>query len=326
MYESKKISSGFKSKYEILEKVVEKNMKTVMFKYLLVAVGLFLIMNLAGCATSTVSSQWADYGGGFSRAESHWREAAPQYHDEKKQFSIKIMNDSKQLYVNFHTDGDALNKKLLMQGFTVWIDPEGGAQSVFGIRIAEQFSGRMPPLSRYGHKDRPENMKQRVSREKELLKEKEMPERINSPEEIEVIYPDTTAAVSMSRRDALKSGIDIAVNHDRGVLYQFVIPFNIDPCLNLLAGGSILGIGFESGNKMDSKMEHSPGSARGRSLSGVGTGGSGMGNMRRNAFLSNSFMEPYRVWLKVKLASAASVTSIPSAALSCSEISKKPKE
>lgn len=270
-------------------------MKTVQFRYLLlyISFGFFLIMQFPGCATSTLPSRWAGDKGALNHIDKGSGQVPPQYYDKTNQFSVRIMNDSEKLYFAFNANGEELKKKLLMQGFTLWIDPEGGEQQVLGINVIGKFSDRMHPsgTGKDLHKDKPNGV------EHQPLKKEELPERV------EITYPDTTAAISMSREEALKAGINIEMNQEYGYFCKLDIPFALDPCLSIPTSGTVLGIGFESDRKWDSNGgKMAPGSRRGLDLF-MSMDGSAMGKMGRNASSSRSFMEPYKVWFKIKLAS-----------------------
>ena len=54
---------------------------------------------------------------------------------EKKDFSLGIQNDGEFLYVALVSSEQAVTNEILRGGLTLWLDPAGGKEKVFGIRF-----------------------------------------------------------------------------------------------------------------------------------------------------------------------------------------------
>jgi hypothetical protein len=71
----------------------------------------------------------------------------PMYAD-KGGINLSVTHDAEYLYLLVSTTTQSLQRQILRGGFTVWFDPEGGSDEVFGIRYPLGMGGGPPPGAR----------------------------------------------------------------------------------------------------------------------------------------------------------------------------------
>jgi len=108
------------------------------------------------------SQLWSQEQVNIDGDESDWQEALTYV--EGKNVSLGVKNDGEFLYVCLVSTDRMLRRQMMMRGFTVWFDPDGGKEKTFGLRfpIGMIDSGRM--FSGRGRGGDPESMREDFSR------------------------------------------------------------------------------------------------------------------------------------------------------------------
>ncbi len=265
------------------------------------AILLLVVQCLTGCGETKLRSRWLDRDIAVDGWGSEWR-GCEAYRDDENGVRIGFFNDGEELYVFVSTMNTRTQVQILARGFTVWFDPEGGKDEVFGIRYpvhrelmdrAEGDHGRWgsgPPGD-----GRPEMNPEVIQK---MLKE--------ARDELEVIGPGKGSVLAMSVEEARSQGIDVMIDMTNRVLeYELRIPLTGAPNPLYVLGaapGDDIGIGFETGS-FDGRRPYGFPHVRmsGRGFPGGvrpgGIGGGMPGSMRRPPMT-----ERLEFWAKVALA------------------------
>jgi hypothetical protein len=258
---------------------------TRVFRTTSVRVGLLLLVLVGtGCATHTVASHWRRDGVVANGSEDEWP-AAPQYYNADRQAGIRIMNDADAIYLCFSTSNEALKKKLLMTGLTVWLDPAGEKHKTFGIHLPGAGPRGLPDKS--GADDRQGDKKERPA--------------LKTPRGVEITYAGATGPLSMPMAQVRQTGINVGAGQPNGrrFVYEFKICFTAGPSLSVLGPGKTVGIGIETGKTdMNHEMRKPPEGGMGRTNHGGGMHGGGRSGGGSSA---KAMGEPFETWIKVTL-------------------------
>jgi hypothetical protein len=256
-----------------------------------------LTLVVAGCGGLDLQSQWLDRTITVDGDLAEW-EGKLTYIDSKH-VSVGLLNDEESLYLGLATSDPGTQIQVMMRGFTVWFDPEGGKERSLGIRYP--LSAAMPGM-RPGERGGPPSLEDLV--------------RLHEGRESELeILIGTSESLRMNLVEV--GNIDVALGFDKGVLrYELRIPLEKTEgypfAVGALAGAEI-GVGLETPEidreAMRSRMGGGKGPGMGghggmggRGGMGGGMGGRGMGGSRPQ------MPEPLNVWAKVTLADPEDVT------------------
>jgi hypothetical protein len=267
---------------------MEEKMNSISKKIVLLA----LALGLAGCRTfktfSTesrpldhqviVDGKTEDWGGDLFVAEG-------------ERIELGFLNDRENLYVCLLTTDNFVRAQILTQGLTVWFDPKGKTDKVFGIKfpVGLPASERKMPLG-----DNPEG-----------------PDLENLPKvpmtEMEIIRSEKEPIQKLKIDEA--KGIEVKVVPSSGlIVYELKIPLVKTEQHPIAVGaepGKTIGIGFET-PKFDlsqmprRRMGGIPGG--GRPPMGGGAGQEGMGGYGRGFQIP----EGLKIWAIVSLAQGQS--------------------
>jgi hypothetical protein len=258
--------------------------------------GLCLILSSAmqtGCAMHKVASAWhGNYNLIADGSDSEWQ-AEPRYYDEANQVAIRAMNDMKGIYLCFSTGDNKLKQTITMTGLTLWLDPEGGKNRIFGVGIPPGHRLLMPFFSDQERK------------ETQLMNKKGMPP-FEAPVELDITYPNTTGPLTMTRAETRNAGIEVGAGQPPGgrVVYEFKIRFDADESLLSLKPGMVVGVGFETG-KMEMprhKDMQDDGNDMGMPRMDMGPPNGDMDGPESGSFPSMKKVKSYDIWIKIKLA------------------------
>ncbi|MDM8554431.1 hypothetical protein QUF75_06845 [Desulfococcaceae bacterium HSG7] len=274
-------------------------MKLFFRQKMMVSCLLLNIIILVGCAAPKVVSQWPVEVIQTNGSDDEWR-GTPQYHDEKKHIVVRVMNDSEILYVCFSANDPELKRKLIMTGLTLWIDPEGGKNKKYGIRLLVK-SPQPPP--EFSKEDRDSSRKRK-------------PPSLKMPERLELIHPDTSGPLIMNIEKSKSSGVEIGVGQPNGrLVYEYKIKMKGENVIFALDTVPYMGIGIESG-KIDMGEMKRKGRSKGGPMSKSGGGGGSFerrGGMKGPGGRGSGHSdfkrmgEPLEVWLKVEIAQKTSL-------------------
>jgi hypothetical protein len=187
------------------------------------------------------------------------------YDSEQKVFSM-ISNDDENLYINLKFVDNAMQRKILEFGLTIWIDPAGKRKKKLELKY---------PLEKM--MDRPEN----PGNEKRGMGDdgfgNKMEELINLSDEIEIIGFDGSEEIQ-SVYAGNEEGIRglLINNQDDELVYQLCIPIN-ELKLSEPVNEASISILMESGY-MEMQNSFESGSGGGPGGGGPGGGGPGGGS------------------------------------------------
>lgn len=259
---------------------------------------------LMGCGETELRSRWLDRDIVVDGRGSEWR-GCEAYRDEESGVRIGFFNDGEKLFVFVSTMDTVMQTRILTRGFTVWFDPEGGREEVFGIRY---------PVER-DSMDRPQgDSRRRWSGSPGDGPSRMDPEMIEKMFEqargrMEVIGPGKGSVLAMSVEDARSQGIEVMIDMTNRVLeYELKIALSDapNPLYALGVGSGVeIGIGFETGSFAGLRPSGPPpGGMRSGGFPGGGPPGGrgGMGGGMPGGMRKPSEMEPFEFWAKLTLA------------------------
>ena len=252
-----------------------------------ILVGMFLSQ---GCSSQLkLDSRWSPQQINIDGDESDWQ-GALTYVDGKN-VSIGMKNDGEFLYLCLVSTDRMLQRQMMMRGFTVWFDPDGGKEKTFGIRfpIGMMDSGMM--FSGRGRDGDPESMRENFSR---------------SLAELELIWPEEKRRTRLPAANA--QGIAAAIGDPMDKLvYEIKVPLQKGedfPNAIGISDGKRLGMGLEieeiDREAMRERMGRG-GSGGGRRGSHGGFGGGGRGRGRGGAGQRQQMPKPFKLWFSFQL-------------------------
>jgi hypothetical protein len=252
---------------------------------------LALALGLAGCRTfSTFSteSRPLDRQVVIDGKTEDWQ--GDLFVAEGERIELGFLNDRENLYVCLLTTDNFVRAQILTQGLTVWFDPKGKTDKVFGIK----FPVGLPP----GERKLP------------LGDNPEGPDLENLPKvpmtEMEIIRSEKEPVQKLNVAEA--QGIEVKVVPSSGlIVYELKIPLvktEQHPIAVGVEPGKTVGIGFETPkfdlSQMPRRRGGTPGG--GRPPMGGGAGQEGMGGYGRGFQLP----EGLKMWAIVSLAQGQS--------------------
>lgn len=207
-----------------------------------------------------------------------------------ERLSIGFLNDRENLYVCVLTSDSSIRFQILAQGFTVWFDPNGGKEKVFGIKYPLGPPAGQQPKMAMGEMGEPvfDDPSGTALNEFEIVKsEKEPPQKMEFSQ---------------------AKGLEIKVASSTGlIVYEMKIPLvqsGENPVAVGAVPGKMVGIGFETGKFDASQMPRgnrggTPGGGEGTGRPPMGGGGGhgGMGGMGMRAGIPDAM----KVWALVQL-------------------------
>jgi hypothetical protein len=210
-----------------------------------------------------------------------------------ERLSIGFLNDRDNLYVCLLTTDPYTRFQIMGQGLTVWFDPKGGKDKVFGIKFPlGPPAGQQPKMT--------------LSATGEPVIDESAGTPMN---EFEIIRSEKEPVQRMEFAQA--KGLEIKVASSTGlIVYEMKIPLvsnGQDPVAVGVLPGKTVGIGFETGKFDASKMPRSDrgGMPGGGGMGGRSQGGGGRGAMDGTA-MRGGIPESLKVWALVQLSSGMS--------------------
>ncbi len=282
-----------------------RNVKSAANVY--VILGAFLLLGvqcLTGCGETKLRSRWLDRDIAVDGRGSEWR-GCEAYRDDENGVRIGFFNDGEDLYIFVSTMNTRTQAQILARGFTVWFDPEGGKEEVFGIRYPVQRDLMDRPEGGRGRRGsgppgdgQPESSPEMIQK---MLEE--------ARDELEVMGPGKGSVLAVSVEDARSQGIDVMIDITNRVLeYELRIALSEAPNPLYVLGvesGAEIGIGFETGSFAGLRPSGlPPGEMDGGRFPGGGPPGGrgGMGEGMPGHMRRPPMMEPFEFWAKVTLA------------------------
>ncbi|MBI9073915.1 MAG: hypothetical protein JEZ02_00795 [Desulfatibacillum sp.] len=114
-------------------------------KKLFLVAGLLLGLCLLGCAAPKMQSLWLDREVNVDGQDQEWQSCLLHY-DEKNRIMVGAHNDDLHLYVRVSSRSRSFADQAIGSGLTLWFDPDGGKDKVFGVRYPAGWI--IPPQNR----------------------------------------------------------------------------------------------------------------------------------------------------------------------------------
>ena len=247
----------------------------------------FLILGLTGCSSYTLyqtASLPPEFKIMIDGKTEDWLSALSILEDGS--VSVGFLNDQENLYVCLIAESGPLQDQIMMQGLTVWFDPQGGTAKAFGIK----YPLGMPPQE-----------------ERERASFEDFSEKTLS--ELEIIKSKKEAPQKMEIAEA--KGIEVkAVPTSERIVYELKIPLlqtDQHPFAVGVQPGKTIGVGFETGKlNLDKAPGRHPG---GMPPMGGGFGPGGAGG--RGGFgMRPEMPKGLKIWAQVQLSSGKSATIV----------------
>jgi hypothetical protein len=249
--------------FKIKKKVRPLNIKN----YLIAgAVGLLVLFSI-GCEEQKLNSNWLDREIIIDAKSDDWLDTL--YYFESEMVSLGFFNDESHLYVCMLAEHPMLQAQVVGQGFTLWFDPVGGKEKVFGIKF---------PIGMQGTREQMAFMR---TQENELDRDKMRKAFEKSLADLEVLGPrDVKKLIPVEEA----KGIEVKVRNETGLfVYELRVPLKPDEEHPFAIGtdaGNAIGIGLEIPEiKRDEMRKEMQGRMGGQGGMPPGGGRGGMGGM-----------------------------------------------
>jgi hypothetical protein len=280
------------------------------YKKVVIAVT-FLLQIISGliftsCAgTPQISSQWRTNDIVVDGKNDDWKNV-PVFSYKKNKFNVSMCNDGEFEYICLTSQSPHLQRQMVELGFTVWFDPDGGSDKVFGINFPTGRQSDSPPPRMDGEKMiDPEAMQTMIEQSLFEL-------AILGPEETDrYLLPVTKAEGIQVKMERSEHGM---------MVYELRVPLKKSsdhPYAIEATQDKNIGVGFETGElKFDMAQKpprgegNNPEGMGGASPPPMGQGGRGIGEPppgrgRRGEGKPSSSgekMESVKVWYNLPLA------------------------
>lgn len=254
----------------------------------LVYISLWVSLFISGCSQPKyISSKW-------NSEEYKQVENIPVFdykYDRDNKLFYMVSNDRNNLYIHLETNEETVQTKLLMFGFTVWIDTTARNKKQMGIRYPLARSDRKQIMAT-GH-NRSSDVKGNFHENKNKI--------INQVNEIELIGfegPRSILHLSATNDRDIRGNIKFSENGD--MLYKLTIPMERIG-VNTIKNKNILSLNMESGNPEISKPTGLKGRPAGRGMGGGRPGGVMGGNPQAMQKGKQELSQPVKIKLIIKL-------------------------
>ncbi len=262
---------------------------------------LLVALSLIGCNQLKLDSNWNDDAMAIDGDLGEWTEGLQV--PPETELAIAVRNDSDHLYLALRTHDQDLIRQVVMTGFTLWLDPDGGKNKVLGISCPQSVRHTHPQLQAQLRNQDP-------AMQLDLLKQQLLAQT-------EVLLTDEDDRVTRLNPQNTE-GIQVAISLDNWILqYELRVPLTEDwhNRLELAAEpGATIGIGLTTpkpdrpqrpggmsgGGRSGGRHGSSPGGAGGGKGGGMRGGGPGGGG--RPEMGTQQAPDPLKLWFKVVLA------------------------
>jgi hypothetical protein len=246
-----------------------------------------LTLPLLGCGDTELESRWRDREVTIDGNGNDWEGATVYFENEN--MTIGLLNDQDFLYLFLASDDRDIQRRLVMRGLTVWFDPDGGKDRIFGIRFPLGMQDPGMPLA-FREETKPDREGFNEMYKKTL-------------NELEIIGP--------GEHDRLRTsvvgdhGISVKLGEsDEHLAYELKVPLSRTvehPHAIGSTAGKTIGVGFETTRLNREIMKDRFGGrmgSGGRSGGGMRPGGGPPGGIKRGPIA-----EGLELWAVVNLAS-----------------------
>lgn len=250
--------------------------------FLLIILGCSTMLYSACSGQLKLNSQWRDREVAVDGQQNEWQDQMTFV--EKENVSIGVSNDSEFLYLSLVANNQDVRRQMMMRGFTVWFDADGGKDKTFGIRYPMGVFGNgvmaWPP---------PRNGDEAPPRDFEM-----------ALQEFELIGPgkDERQKFTLGGAKGIEMKID---NSEESLVYEIKIPLYQSegfPYAIQAQPGKVIGVGFETAEFDRKALREKIGRSGGPS--GIPPGGmGGRGRLGGGRF---ERPEPFKLWTTIELA------------------------
>ena len=239
-------------------------------------IALSLTLGSLGCSKTVMESQWREKDITVDGIATEW--SGNLYELEDADLYVGFYNDESDLYLCLVPANETRERQFITQGFTLWLDPEGGKSKDWGIRFPLGLQGsrgtRQLPPGDTQTRERQSGPTGSGPRQQMPIQDlrRQLTQQLTN---VELLGSATDFPIRCPR-DSL-AGIDLNVSiHDDVVMYEIRLPFLADaanPYTLQAAPGTKIGVGFElTAPELANMMERT-----GRAFPSMGGGGKGGG-------------------------------------------------
>ncbi|MGD9221956.1 MAG: hypothetical protein PVH22_01845 [Desulfobacteraceae bacterium] len=279
----------------------QKNSDNILMKQTMINVAwLILLIAVGGCTAIKVAGHWRGHNVVADGDDREWQDA-PLYYDDDRRLIVRVTNDATIISLCVAVGRKDLIERFQRGGLTVWFDPQGGEQRVFGIHLPDKDTEMFPR----GPGPAVSGLK---PRDRQAPPPGGKPPLLEPLKQLAVTYSKATGPLSMTISEVRRTGLDIGIGRTRDgrLVYEFNIALRAAPSLSELKPGMNVGIGIlTDGFGQDGPKRGSPRGPMGIADFGGGPGGPGPGGDMRASPGARGFGKrdkPFEVWLKVTLA------------------------
>ncbi len=281
-------------------------MKDKLKGYLLVGLSAIMILSM-GCAQRTIKSLWRDRDMAIDGDQTDWQDDLTT--PKLQNFSLGVMNDESHLFITLGIHDQSLARKFLMLGFTIWVDPQGSKEKIYGIKYQSRAPGRDRNNSRTAGRPRGNSPGSRG----------QLRNLSDPPQWVDIVGPDNMVIDRISVDESYRLQVATAISPDGYFVYELRILLteimNISTTHRDALDAATLGIGIET-QQLD-RAALAPQQSGGRSQGGRPSGGrgggrrgqsgGGSGGRRSGAGGGSQMLEKFEYWSKFELAKATSI-------------------
>ena len=227
-----------------------------------------LLLCVVGCEEQKLNSSWLDRDIVIDAKSDDWLDTL--YYFESEMVSLGFFNDESHLYVCMLAEHPILQAQVVGQGFTLWFDPEGGKEKIFGIKYPIGMGNMRRQMDSINAQEgAPDREKMRQAFEKSLA-------------DLEILGPSG----SQKRIPVEEAkGIEIKVRNETGLfVYELKVPLKSGPEHPYAIGtnaGAAVGVGLvipeTDRDEMRAAMQGEMGGRGEMPPGGMGGMGGGMG-------------------------------------------------
>ena len=259
---------------------------------------MFLTISLTGCNGLELMSPWRDRDIVIDGDAREW--SGLTTYVEKGNIAVGVTNDEESLFLCFHSPTRQVAGQIVMQGLTVWVDPDGGSDGKLGVHCPIGSKDMVRPDGGMGDREKMEDM---------ILRRLE-----ETASEVELLGPDDEVYGTFAAGDI--PGLEVALAYAGGrIVYELKLPLETTdeiPYALAVDWEKEVGIGFVTPKidmeamrdsmreTMGDGMPEGPGPGGGR---GGGMPGGGMpgGPDGPGGGMRGGMPDPVELWCRARL-------------------------
>jgi hypothetical protein len=267
---------------------------------------MLLAVTIAGCGGLELQSHWRAQEITIDGKPMDW-EGVPTTYAESPNIAFRVLNDDSNMYVSMASPDDNVLGQIIDRGITVWFDPEGEMDKVFGIRWPGQPPGEAP-----GQRPDPASMRQ-MMQDPSKMKQRLLEMIDEPPDYLELVGPNEVIVARLPVTQT--QDIKMALGYQSGwFICELKVPLyksddhpyavGAEPDKKIAMGFTTPEIDREAMMKAMRPEGGPPGDMNGGGEGGMG--GSTRGGPPPGMAGGRRMMQPLELWTKVALANQAS--------------------